>query len=1142
MLVALAAVVLGGQATRPTAYPIQRSGLLFARSETSKTGECHSSWWLGHTDGSVEPLDMAEDGAAEVARLAPRGVAQVFLQGEMANGKFRVHRAALVSPALLTGPNADPQVKAEVPLMDRPEPSKRQKSEARLMSVENRKYLNLCVSFKDTRNAGYPHPIDWYARVFRNTFPGLDHYYTKNSNGRVTVAGNQLIGWLELPLNQSAYKSGGAWDVQKMITGAIGLIDDRVDFTTVWGINVFPNIDDNSGYSYATQARILSDESDWWRPVTSCNPWADQFVIVHEDGHNFGFDHSSIPGGIYVSDWSPMGNGGRYWSNLFEDLGMIAAHHNLYHKTLTGWILPEEVRTVPQGTAATFHIERTEDRTMAVANGARVYLPGYGSKFYTIEARRFSDYDNARSLHGEAVIIHYCDDSMAWSPGASRLIEKTPSNGGAGAMWLPGDVFTDATNGIRVKVVSKDATGFRISVSADDTGNRAGTVSNTNDSGPGSLREALRYAQDNPKTTIKFAIPKTDAGFNANTGAFTIKVSSALPSVSRAGVVIDGRTQTTLTGNSNVVGPEVFLDGGNIWWTEQGLDLEAPNCAVYGLGITNFNGSGIYVNGENSVVAGCQIGVAPDGVTATRIGRDAVTVTADGVKIGGTSSALRNVLASAGNGVNASFADNLLVQNNYIGLNVAGNGVLGISGNGVAVSDSTSAVIRGNYVGGAGIGIRLSGSGTTKPVVDSNYVGVLADKATTAANGVGIALSDGANNAVVGSTDTTLANYIAGNGTGIVLQSSSQLNKVLNNWIGTLPRKATGVGNGVGVSVASGASNSVIRGNVISGNSTFGVRIVGTTSVAGGTNTIVVDTNRIGVTSAGTGALGNGTGVSLEGGANLCTVKANVIGGSAAAGVVLKGEGTVQNTISDNFIGVAANGTTALGNKGAGVEISAGASENSVQTNQISANGGDGVSVTGGSTRANKFTKNTVGGLTSTSLGNRNGFYFAGTLPQSVTGNTVMYNKAAGVVVTGSATGVTIRGNSIDLNVGLGIDLDANGVTPNDALDADLGGNERTNFPTVLYRTTTAGQAIDLELYGKPNTQYIVELFSVPTAHSSGYGQGRTLLGFRAITTNANGYAKATNLTTLTAGTLTATATDLTTGSTSEFGPAVKLP
>src|SRR6267378_625029 len=100
------------------------------------------------------------------------------------------------------------------------------------------------------------------------------------------------------------------------------------------------------------------------------------------------------------------------------------------------------------------------------------------------------------------------------------------------------------------------------------------TVTNTADSGPGSLRQAILDANALPgglPVTIAFNIPTTDPNFldddsfltggDAAADAFFIRPATPLPALTRAFVTIDGRTQTGFTGDTNPFGPEIVIDG-----------------------------------------------------------------------------------------------------------------------------------------------------------------------------------------------------------------------------------------------------------------------------------------------------------------------------------------------------------------------------------------------------------------------------------------------------------------------------------------------------------------------------------------------------------------------------------------------------
>ena len=65
-------------------------------------------------------------------------------------------------------------------------------------------------------------------------------------------------------------------------------------------------------------------------------------------------------------------------------------------------------------------------------------------------------------------------------------------------------------------------------------------VTNTADSGEGSLRQAITSASSNyiGSSNIYFNIPTTDANYNAEIGTFTINILSELPYLIMAGNVM----------------------------------------------------------------------------------------------------------------------------------------------------------------------------------------------------------------------------------------------------------------------------------------------------------------------------------------------------------------------------------------------------------------------------------------------------------------------------------------------------------------------------------------------------------------------------------------------------------------------------
>ena len=109
-----------------------------------------------------------------------------------------------------------------------------------------------------------------------------------------------------------------------------------------------------------------------------------------------------------------------------------------------------------------------------------------------------------------------------------------------------------------------------------------------------------------------------------------------------------------------------------------------------------------------------------------------------------------------------------------------------------------------------------------------------------------------------------------------------------------------------------------------------------------------------------------------------------------------------------------------------------------------------------------------------------------------------------------SGVGNTITQNSIDQNVGLGIDLGADGVTPNDAApDADTGPNDLQNFPVLTSAALISNGSVRVKgtLTSTPGRTYRIEYFASPACNASGNGEGADFIGFSLQGTDAARHA-----------------------------------
>jgi hypothetical protein len=346
------------------------------------------------------------------------------------------------------------------------------------------------------------------------------------------------------------------------------------------------------------------------------------------------------------------------------------------------------------------------------------------------------------------------------------------------------------------------------------------TVTNTNDSGPGSLREAILDANASPgPDTIDFSI---------GSGVQTIAPMSALPTVTDP-VVIDGTTQPGSGGK-----PAIVLSGANIP-TAVGLTITAGGSTVRGLVVNGFSaGTGIELDGAgNDVLENNYVGTNASG-TAAVPNQTGILMNSGSNTLGGTTASARNVISgNTQQGVKSVTGNNLF--SNYIGTDVTGtaavpngDGVV-ITGTGNSLGDPTGTYR--NVISGNGRGIYLSATATGTNSIVGNYIGT--DAAGTAAVGNGTGVYVDGNGTAIGSSAAGAANKIAYNtGAGVYVKgvgNAIKQNSIFAN--GGLGIELAPGGNGdqkapsVNSAVSGGVTTSVAVSLVSTPSTTFTIEL-----------------------------------------------------------------------------------------------------------------------------------------------------------------------------------------------------------------------------------------------------------------------------------------------------------------------------
>ncbi|MFO0940973.1 MAG: PKD domain-containing protein [Pirellulales bacterium] len=568
-------------------------------------------------------------------------------------------------------------------------------------------------------------------------------------------------------------------------------------------------------------------------------------------------------------------------------------------------------------------------------------------------------------------------------------------------------------------------------------------VTNTNDSGVGSLRDAITFANNKAGSdTIRFQIP--------GSGVQTIAPTSALPTITDS-VVIDGTSQSGYSGS-----PIIELNGTSAGAGVNGLTITGANSTVKGLVINRFAGNGILITGASATgntISGNYIGLSASGTTRLANSLNGILIQSganhnligtngDGVN----DSSERNVISGNASGINANI--NIIdsgteynrVAGNYVGLTADGTSTVANPGRGIRIAvnaannivgtdgsnDAFNASERNVVSGISGITIFVvQGSGN---VVAGNWVGLNSAGTVALGNSLeGISLSGGTNARVGtngdGIADADERNVVVGSATfGVIVADNNTNSVVAGNYIGVDPSgtiampnsSVGGAGFHTGMVITIGANNLTVGGtlpaqrNVISGNTGSGIIIAKYSTFAAPQNITVLG-NYIGTDASGVVALPNTSdGIRIENSPNntiggTIAGSRNTISGNSSAGVTITGSLSTGNVLLGNYIGTTADGTAALGNRYSGVSVAGGAINTTIGGETISA-------------------RNVISGSYDTGAG-YNGFgvdigvanntmvrgNYIGT---DAGGGTVLSNVHGGIIVFGAATNTDIGGTT----------------------------------------------------------------------------------------------------------------------------------
>lgn len=359
-----------------------------------------------------------------------------------------------------------------------------------------------------------------------------------------------------------------------------------------------------------------------------------------------------------------------------------------------------------------------------------------------------------------------------------------------------------------------------------------------------------------------------------------------------------------------------------------------------------------------------------------------------------------------------------------------------------------------NRFGFVGIRIDRSNGNTLR----ANYIGTDATGSTAALNPFGSIT-------IELSADTTIGGTNAGDGNLLLREIYIYLSTgtvIAGNRMGTNAAGTAWLDQSGNITESAGSSGTFVGGtapdarNLIVGR---GVSLQGTgaTVIGNYIGTDVTGRVRLAGSYSGIGGISlSGTGHTIGG---PTAAERNVISGGSAGAIVFH-SGSSNGTVLGNYLGIAADGVTPLM---PAYPVSGVVVRDSIDL--------------------------TIGNIA----------------PGS--GNIIYSPGYQGIIVLGASARIEMRGNTF-VEMGLKIDLGANGPTSNDPGDPDVGPNALQNYPILqVARLNSSSSVISGTLDSTPSTMFTLDFYADDTCTTDGAGSRAEWIASTTVTTDATGHA-----------------------------------
>ncbi|MBY0424352.1 MAG: right-handed parallel beta-helix repeat-containing protein, partial [Cytophagales bacterium] len=371
------------------------------------------------------------------------------------------------------------------------------------------------------------------------------------------------------------------------------------------------------------------------------------------------------------------------------------------------------------------------------------------------------------------------------------------------------------------------------------------TVTNTNDSGAGSLRAAItQYIGVGPKTIV----------FDPTVFNNTSNVITLVSSLNIGYFGVDNNTPLIIDGSTGLnPGTRVKITYPSASGTNQGTFIfNANRIVLSGLDIYgNPNADGIFINAGTSTITNSFIhdnggnGIYDQGFNNLSITNNYIYSNGKGI-----ASTVANYFSYvSGIRIELPASSGIVISGNTIGTNLSNTTGLGNGFEGITIYGGSNVLVKNNIIvgngnlntyvpGGGGIGIRNYTGTVGTNTITGNRIGIDNSGNLNGNWNAGISIEQ-SNGNFIGSSLSSDGNTIYGtkNGPAIMITEGSQQisgsnnNSILNNTIGNPNSTVAGYSNKGGISIKANSKNNTIgtllAPNTIANNSNFAINIDG---------------------------------------------------------------------------------------------------------------------------------------------------------------------------------------------------------------------------------------------------------------------------------------------------------------------------